>query len=76
MKGLHCVIVGDFCCFFVVVFQCQYRPLQHYLCTVIILLPKAVCFQDIEELIQPEIIRTGEVLRLRAIQDTTDRNGK
>ena len=71
------LMIVCFCvCVFLCFFKCQCRPLQHYLCTVIILLPKAVCLQDIEELIQPEIIHTGEVLRLKAIQDTTDRNGK
>ncbi|XP_076467466.1 major vault protein-like isoform X2 [Babylonia areolata] len=31
---------------------------------------------EIEELIQPTIIKTGEVLRMKAIQDTIDQNGK
>ncbi|KAK7110646.1 major vault protein-like [Littorina saxatilis] len=31
---------------------------------------------EIEELVQPDIIKTGEVLRLQAIQDTRDQNGR
>ncbi|XP_059155439.1 major vault protein-like [Physella acuta] len=31
---------------------------------------------DIEKIIEPTIIKTGQVLKLRAIQDTTDSNGK